>query len=258
MENRLVNTVPQCQIVTATLPPMSKPATEPASRTPKRKARKDSAGGTTKPEGQWHHGDLRASLIAWGTHLLDTEGIAGMSMRNAARLAGVSPGAPAHHFQDRNGLLAAIAAQAFRDLVSFRRRRLEKVNADTDDAAARLRSVMLSYVEFAQEHPARFHLMFGPEIQNREQYPELVEAGSASFHMLRRAVAPCLEGADVSALGEEELAFAVWAATHGVAVLTLDRRRVSISSTQSPSAEKLADIVVQFCLAALRGAAQRT
>ncbi|WP_245616566.1 TetR/AcrR family transcriptional regulator [Paraburkholderia acidipaludis] len=213
------------------------------------------AGGTIKPEGQWHHGDLRASLIAWGTHLLDTEGIAGMSMRTAARLAGVSPGAPAYHFQDRNGLLAAIAAQAFRDLVSFRHRRLDEV--DPEDAAGRLRSVMLAYVEFAQAYPARFHLMFGPQIQNREQYPELLEAGSASFHLLRRAIAPCLEGADACALSEEELAFAIWAATHGLAVLTLDGRKISISSTQNPTAEKLADIVVQFCLSALRVAPQK-
>jgi len=234
---------------------MTRPATEQGEQAPKRRAAKSPAGGTTKPEGQWHHGDLRASLIAWGTHLLDTEGIAGMSMRTAAKLAGVSPGAPAHHFQDRNGLLAAIAAQAFRDLVTFRSKRLEKVAPD--DAPGRLRTVMLSYVEFAQAHPARFHLMFGPEIENREQYPELVEAASASFHMLRRAVAPCLQGADVSVLSEEEIAFAVWAATHGLAILTLDRRKVSISATQSPSAEKLADIVVQFCLAALRGAAQK-
>jgi AcrR family transcriptional regulator len=234
---------------------MTRPASEQGARPARRKGSKGTAGGTTKPEGQWHHGDLRASLIAWGTHLLDTEGIAGMSMRTAAKLAGVSPGAPAHHFQDRNGLLAAIAAQAFRDLVSFRHTRLEKIEAD--DPAGRLRSVMLAYVEFAQAHPARFHLMFGPEIQHREQYPELEEAGSASFHMLRRAIAPCLEGADVSALSEEELAFAIWAAMHGLAVLTLERRKVFISSTQNPTAQKLADIVVQFCLAALRAAVQK-
>lgn len=212
------------------------------------------AAGSIKPEGQWRHGDLRASLIAWGTHLLDTEGIAGMSMRTAAKLAGVSPGAPAHHFQDRNGLLVAIAAQAFRDLASFRRTRPEPV--EPDDATGHLRSVMLTYVEFAQTHPARFHLMFGPEIKNREHYPELVEASSASFHLLKRAIAPCLKDADLSALSEEELAFAIWAATHGLAVLTLDRRKVSISATQSPTVEKLAEIVVQFCLSALRAAAR--
>lgn len=213
-----------------------------------------SKGGTTKPEGQWHHGDLRASLIAWGTHLLDTEGIAGMSMRTAARLAGVSPGAPAYHFKDRNGLLAAIAAQAFRDLVSFRRSRVETV--DPADAAGRLRAVMLGYVEFAQAHPARFHLMFGPEIEQREQYPELVEAGAASFQVLRNAIGPCIQGASLGALTEEQLAFSVWAATHGLATLTIDRRKVPVASTQQPTAEQLADIVVQFCLAALRGSTQ--
>jgi AcrR family transcriptional regulator len=234
---------------------MTRSASEQDPQPPNRKVSTSTAGGTIKPEGQWRHGDLRASLIAWGTHLLDTEGIAGMSMRSAAKLAGVSPGAPAHHFQDRNGLLAAIAAQSFRDLVSFRHTRLEAV--DPEDAAGRLRSVMLGYVEFAQAYPARFHLMFGPEIQNREQYPELVEAGSASFHLLRRSIAPCLKGADVCALSEEELAFAIWAATHGLAVLTLDGRKISISSTQNPTAERLADIVVQFCLSALRAATEK-
>ncbi|KAG8153801.1 TetR/AcrR family transcriptional regulator [Burkholderia catarinensis] len=232
---------------------MSELPTKKIRRDPNSRKFRATKGGAIKPEGQWHHGDLRASLIAWGTHLLDSEGIAGMSMRAAAKLAGVSPGAPAHHFQDRNGLLAAIAAQAFRDLVAFRRGRLEKIGLD--DAPARLRAVMLAYVEFAQAHPARFHLMFGPEIQNREQYPELVEAGLASFQMLRSAIVPCLQGANAAALREEELAFAVWSATHGLAVLTLDRQRVMLSATRHATAQKLADCVVRFCLAALQGAA---
>ena len=228
--------------------PMKKPATTRSNAPVKRG---QSQGGSIKPEGQWHHGDLRASLIAWGTHLLDTEGIAGMSMRTAAKLAGVSAGAPAYHFGDRNGLLAAIAAQAFRDLVAYRRQRVEKT--DPADAAGRLRAVMLGYVEFAQAHPARFHLMFGPEIADREAYPELMEAGAASFQVLRSAIGPVLQGPSVGALSEEQLAFSVWAATHGLATLTIDRRRVPIASTQQPTAEQLADIVVRFCLAALRG-----
>ncbi|KAG8148442.1 TetR/AcrR family transcriptional regulator [Burkholderia catarinensis] len=232
---------------------MSKPATKNKPAAPNERTHKGTLGGAIKPEGQWHHGDLRASLISWGSWLLDNEGIAGMSMRAAAKLAGVSPGAPTHHFKDRNGLLAAIAAQAFRDLVAFRRGHLEKIGAD--DASARLRAVMLAYVEFAQAHPARFHLMFGPEIQNREQYPELVEAGLASFQMLRSAIAPYLTGTNAVALREEELAFAVWSATHGLAVLTLDGRRIRISATWHATAQKLADFVVRFCLAALQGAA---
>ncbi|QNK65909.1 TetR/AcrR family transcriptional regulator [Variovorax sp. PAMC26660] len=229
---------------------MTKPA---AAKCPSRAAPRPPAEGSTKPEGQWHHGDLRASLIAWGTHLLDTKGIAGMSMRAAARLAGVSQGAPAHHFKDRNGLLAAIAAQAFRDMVSLRMTRLDSV--DANDGPARLRAVILGYVEFAQAHPARFHLMFSPQIVRRDQYPDLLQASGASFQLLRNAVALILPGARVGTLSEEELAFAVWAATHGLATLTVQGRKLPISATQRPTSSQLSEIVVQFCLAALRGPA---
>lgn len=221
-----------------------------AAASPKRKP---PAKARAKPEGQWHHGDLRASLILWGTHLLDTEGIAGMSMRAAAKLAGVSQGAPAHHFQDRNGLLAAIAAQGFRDMVALRHKRLTAI--DASDAHARLRTVMLGYVEFAQAHPARFHLMFGPQIVRRDQYPELLEAGAASFQLLRDAVLPLAPQARADALSEEQLSFAIWAATHGLATLSIHNRRLPISGTQSPTSAQFADMVVQFCLAALRALA---
>src|SRR5688500_3817792 len=131
-----------------------------ALRVPFRRApRRPPAKASTKPKGQWHHGDLRSSLIAWGTHILDTEGTGAMSMRAAAKLAGVSQGAPAHHFVDRNGLLAAIAAQGFRDMIELRKERLAPVPAA--DKRGRLRAVLLGYVEFAMKYPARFHLMFG-------------------------------------------------------------------------------------------------
>jgi AcrR family transcriptional regulator len=217
-------------------------------------ARKRTATGTVKPKGQWHHGDLRASLIAWGTHLLDTEGIDGMSMRAAAKLAGVSQGAPAHHFQDRNGLLAAIAAQGFRDMVSLRKKRLDEI--DPNDAPGRLRAVMLAYVEFAQAHPARFHLMYGPQIEHHEQFPELLEAGAASFELLKSVVTPFLTASEAEALSVEKLAFAVWAATHGLATLTVHGRNMPPSGMQRPTSDQLSDIVVNFCLSALRAAAK--
>jgi AcrR family transcriptional regulator len=221
---------------------MTPPPASTAKRRPPAQAR-------AKPEGQWHHGDLRASLISWGTHLLDTEGLAGMSMRAAAKRAGVSPGAPAHHFQDRNGLLAAIAAQGFRDMAALRSRRLALI--DPHDVRARLRAVMMGYVEFAQAHPARFHLMFGPQIERRHLYPELLEAGSASFQLLRNAVAPLVPAGHAESLGEEQMSFAIWAALHGLATLSIHNRKLAIAGTQHPSTSQFADMVVQFCLAAL-------
>lgn len=221
-----------------------------------RRSSKAKAGGATKPEGQWHHGDLRASLIAWGLHLLDTEGIAAMSLRSAAKLAGVSPGAPSHHFQDRNGLLAAMAAQAFRELRDFKSEKAAKLPNKT--AADHLRGLLVGYAEFAHTYPARFHLMFGPTIERRSDYPELTQAAGNSFSRVREAVTACLGGRATAHLSEDQLAFAVWIAAHGLATLTASNARVSSISAQPMDVEQMADVVAEFCLHALQACSPGT
>ena len=223
-----------------------------AGARPARRKRRRPVDASTKPKGQWHHGDLRSSLIAWSTHILDTEGTSGMSMRAAAKLAGVSQGAPAHHFVDRNGLLAAIAAQGYRDMVKMRRDRLEKT--ELDDRKARLRAVMLGYVEFAMKYPARFHLMFGPDIERRDKYPELVSACEESVALLTSVVTPFLKNKSSPPIVETTLAFAIWAATHGLAMLTVNHSRLMpLCPDRTP--EQMSEVMVQFCLAALESGA---
>lgn len=51
----------------------------------------------------YHHGDLRAALLAEAAALVAERGAAGVSLRELARRAGVSHAAPAHHFTDRRG-----------------------------------------------------------------------------------------------------------------------------------------------------------
>lgn len=206
-----------------------------------------------KPKGQWHHGDLRSSLIAWGTHILDTEGTGAMSMRAAAKLAGVSPGAPAHHFVDRNGLLAAITAQSFREMIELRKEKLKAV-PDTD-RRGRLRAVLLGYVEFAMKYPARFHLMFGPDLERRDEYPELMVATAESRALFTSVVMPFTNKNARDQLDETELVFAVWAAVHGLATLAIHHGRDPAKRKGQPSTEHLSEVVVQFCLAALSGSA---
>ncbi|NBO21074.1 MAG: TetR/AcrR family transcriptional regulator, partial [Rhodobacteraceae bacterium] len=68
-------------------------------------------------EKPYHHGDLATALIAAAHQELSEQGAAGFSLRRVARRAGVSHAAPAHHFGDAAGLLAALAAQGFRRLI---------------------------------------------------------------------------------------------------------------------------------------------
>jgi AcrR family transcriptional regulator len=61
----------------------------------------------------YHHGDLRPSLVRAATEVLEQQGISGLSLRGAARRAGVSHAAPYRHFPDREALLAVVAAQGY-------------------------------------------------------------------------------------------------------------------------------------------------
>src|SRR5687768_417739 len=91
------------------------------------KRQKTRAGGTARGTGAtraakrkpaspapYHHGDLHEALLRAAEAILEREGFAGLTLRAAAREAGVSHAAPTHHFGDMTGLLSELAALGFR------------------------------------------------------------------------------------------------------------------------------------------------
>src|ERR1700741_3582326 len=104
------------------------------------------------------------------------------ALREVARRSGVSPAAPAHHFGDAAGLLAAVATAAFDGLTAA----LEAGNRrGGDDPVAGLREQGVGYVGFALRHPGRFGLMFRCGLQKTEA---LERSGHAAFTVLENAV----------------------------------------------------------------------
>ena len=67
----------------------------------------------------YHHGDLRAALVASACQLLEEKGVTALSLREVARRSGVSQAAPYRHFPDKASLLAAVAAEGFSWSVAF-------------------------------------------------------------------------------------------------------------------------------------------
>src|SRR6201989_1174242 len=61
----------------------------------------------------YHHGNLREALVEAALALIGEKGPAGFTIAEAARLAGVSPGAPYRHFRDAEALLAEVAVRGF-------------------------------------------------------------------------------------------------------------------------------------------------
>ncbi|BEU25697.1 TetR/AcrR family transcriptional regulator [Paraburkholderia caribensis] len=175
---------------------------------------------TPSKKSSWHHGNLREEMVRRGLELLELRGAADLSLREVARLAGVSQTAPMHHFGDKEGMLAAIASEGFRQLMAERLAALK----DRMTKEERLRVVMRAYIAFALRRPELFHLMFGTRIADKTRHPELMDASGASFQFLGNSIAEFMADQSDADRPPRFSAIAVWSGMHGLATLLSDRK----------------------------------
>lgn len=149
-------------------------------------------------------GDLEGRLIAAGVELVAEAGTDALSLREIARRAGVSHGAPRRYFPTHQALLAAIAREGYRKLAAVVR---ETIGEAAGEPRAALLGLGRRYVAFARDEPGMFALMFrhdllrGNDIGLREESTPLF---GVLVELLER---PAAEAA------------ALWAALHGIAQL---------------------------------------
>jgi AcrR family transcriptional regulator len=172
---------------------------------PKRRGKRDTS---------YHHGDLREALVRAARTILEKQGLAALSLRGAARAAGVSPAAPYHHFPDKHALLDAVAVQGFDELTSAMDKRMAKQKGPS----ARLDASGVGYVVFALENPALFRLMFGGDGQQSSASAPLIEARDQAYGVLQAAVAKT----SLTGVADPFVCLRLWALVHGIATLILD------------------------------------
>jgi AcrR family transcriptional regulator len=175
-----------------------------------------------KKSGTYHHGDLRRVLLDAAVRVVDRDGVGGLSLHALARKAGVSSGAPYHHFDSREQLLAAIALEGYQLLAEAMKRAVAEAEAAGDTTAlAHLRGLGRGYVRFALEHPGHFRIMFRPELkqQLRDQREPAVDE---AFTMLKTAIARCQQEGSIPPGDPNPLVLLAWSAVHGAAVLWID------------------------------------
>jgi len=95
---------------------------------------------------------------------LAEHGIDGISLRDVARRAGVTPPAVYRHFQDKDQLIDAIAAECMERLYSTM---AEAIGKASDNALARFRHAGIAYVQFAVAHPEHFRVIGIPGLLDR-------------------------------------------------------------------------------------------
>jgi AcrR family transcriptional regulator len=152
----------------------------------------------------------RDLIIRAATNLLDRGGPDNVTMRAIAEKIGMSHNAPYSHFEDKNAVLAAIAANEF-----YKR---EAEWAAVARGAKEFRAAMDSYFEWARLFPERFHLVYG---RWDHVNSELQEASNASYQTYLRAVDRAQQEGTLPKGKNSRLAYMILAFGHGIASLKL-------------------------------------
>jgi AcrR family transcriptional regulator len=170
---------------------------------------------TSKRASSYHHGALRAALIRSAREILESEGYEALTLRAAARRAGVSQAAPYNHFADKAALLAAIAALGFKEFAAAMRHEMSA----TEDLQARLNATGIAYVAFATSNPGLFKLMFGSSVHQSSGNPDLDAARTSAYEVLRGAVHAVQQSDPRDAARDELESLRSWAFVHGLATM---------------------------------------
>jgi AcrR family transcriptional regulator len=160
----------------------------------------------------YHHGNLRAALLAAAEKTLARRGARDLSLRELAREAGVSHAAPRRHFADKQALLDALAEDGFNRLGAGLETAMDGAGPTFADQLA---AFAHAYVRFATEHAALLELMFA--VKHRPgAAASLREAADRAF----AAPLELFRGAQASgaiAPGDpERVAMVAWATLQGL------------------------------------------
>ncbi|MFO0748918.1 MAG: TetR/AcrR family transcriptional regulator [Myxococcota bacterium] len=186
----------------------------------------------------YHHGDLARALMDAALGLVQRDGEASFTLREAARQVGVNHAAVYRHFADKTALLAAIAHEGWVDLVERFAAALpapchDAGAADDGDAGARdddrpaverLVVVARTYARFAFDRPAHYRVMHGPRLNLDGRHPELEGPLEEALDVVRREVQRGIDRKELAPRDPTTAALGLWANLHGVLHLHQMRR----------------------------------
>ena len=188
----------------------------PVSTTPKRRpVRRPLA-----PPKPYHHGDLRRVLIDAALQLVEENGPEGLSVREAARRAGVSPGAPFRHFPNRVALLTAVAEEAqlrFRAEIDA-----ALAEAPRGDPLARFRAFGLAYLRWAMRNPTHFEIISSGRYFDHDSAAELSRDNTELIGMTARMLAEAFALGQLRCSDLKQVQIAGRALVYGFARMNID------------------------------------
>ena len=188
---------------------------------------------------QYHHGDLKASLIAAANSILLRDGADALSLRAIAAEVGVSHMAPYAHFKNKKALVKSIAEAGFVQMADTMEAVARALKAKKTVAAGELiLAYGASYLEFATANPQLYRLMLGQvettgrknkkEESDKQINEEKISADENNNPFIGRSKKPFILLYEAFALrgdSDEKVkaqALGAWSMVHGMAALIIE------------------------------------
>lgn len=215
-----------------------------AAKTPSAKPRRRSARApAAKP---YHHGDLRRVLIDAALLLVGEGGAGRLSVREAARRAGVSPGAPFRHFPSRDALMQAVAEEAQRRF----RAEIEAalVEAPAGDPLGRFRCLGLAYLRWAMRNPTHFEIISSRRFFSHDESADVSKDNAELIDLTERTLAEAFAQGQLRSGDLKRIQIAGRALVYGFARMNIDGHfpRWGVADDDAePTAEAIIDLFIE-------------
>jgi AcrR family transcriptional regulator len=194
--------------------PSAKP---PSAKAPAKPRRRTASMPAPRP---YHHGDLRRVLIDAALQLVGEGGPDAVSVREAARRAGVSPGAPFRHFPSRDALMNAVAEEAQR---RFRAEIASALaDAPADDPLGRFRCLGLAYLRWAMKNPTHFEVISSRRFFDHDKAAGVSRDNSELIDLAGRTLAEAFAQGQLRSPDLKRVQIAARALVYGFARMGID------------------------------------
>jgi len=192
-----------------------------------------------KPFKTYHHGDLRDALIQAALQEVELGGPEAVSIKALAKKLGVSQPAPYRHFADRDALLEAVTAEAFRQFNDIMRDAVE-----TPSKQSKLSRFAQASLAFGLQRHGVYRLMFASRTM------ACAPKGSELHTAAMETLALLIDAFEAPAVGllRERQALKIWAGLHGIVMLA-EQGLLTGESAQISVEELMDEIVEQTKLA---------
>ncbi len=191
---------------------------------------------------KYHHGDLAQALLIAAEAELIENGVERFSLRAVAKRAGVSHGAPAHHFGDARGLLTALAANGYERLHDMQ---IAYENVADATPESQHSASGLGYIRFAMQNPELFYIMFNSGMPDREN-ERFAAISLAVFERLVRRIEKITSKNPYNDEQSRLDLMTSWSAVHGLAELIISGRAERVLGLSKLPEETCDDIITSI------------